>query len=119
MKIVDVTDLTVYKSALALLEPTYSFVAKLPRSERDTVDQIKRAAKSVSANIAEGFAKRKSSRDFKRFLLISLGSSDEVVTHLRNVYVSFPRYREAAKDLGVKYKVLSKQINKLHSSWYD
>lgn len=36
-------------------------------SERDLELQTKRAAKSVSANIAEGFAKRFSEKEFKRF----------------------------------------------------
>ena len=117
--IVDVTDLGVYRDSLGLLEEVYDFCRKLPASEKDTVSQIKRAAKSVSANISEGFAKRKSAKEFKRFLMIAMGSSDEVVTHLRNVYVTFIVFRDDAKILGVKYKTLSKRINKLHSSWFD
>lgn len=119
MKIVDVTDLEVYRLSLRLLEELYKFARKLPGSEKDSSSQIKRAAKSVSANISEGFAKRKSSKEFKRYLLISLGSSDEVVTHLRNIYVVFPNYRDEVRSLGEKYKVLSKRLNKLHSSWID
>lgn len=44
-------------------------MARLPLSERDLEIQAKRAAKSVTANLAEGFAKRFSEKEFKRFLL--------------------------------------------------
>ncbi|MBI3558935.1 four helix bundle protein [Candidatus Gottesmanbacteria bacterium] len=51
-------------------------------SEKSEI-QMKRAGKSIPANIAEGFAKRKSEAEFKRFLKIAIGSSDEVISHLR------------------------------------
>jgi four helix bundle protein len=44
-------------------------------------DQMKRAAISVSNNIAEGF-NRKGDKEFARFLYISLGSASEVKSML-------------------------------------
>ena len=42
-------------------------------------DQIRRASKSIPANIAEGFGKQRlSSKEFKRYLLIAVGSADEM-----------------------------------------
>ena len=42
-------------------------------------DQIRRASKSICANIAEGFAKqRRSSAEYKRYLLMVIGSADEM-----------------------------------------
>lgn len=41
------------------------------------VDQIRRAAISISNNIAEGF-ERKSNKEFKQFLFIAKGSAGEV-----------------------------------------
>lgn len=113
----DVTDLQVYQESLRLLEVLYAFLTKLPKSEYDSVLQCKRAGKSVPANIAEGFAKRTSQLEFKRFLKISLGSSDEIITHLRTISIALPRLKQEAQDLENAYKVLSKRINKLHAIW--
>ena len=48
--------------------------------------QIRRSSKSVAINIAEGFAKNglpnSSLAEFKRFMLIALGSADEVRVQL-------------------------------------
>lgn len=87
----DVTDLEVYQEAMRLLPKLYALLEKLPLNERDLEIQAKRAAKSVSANIAEGFAKRFSEKEFKRFLLIAIGSNDEVISHLRTLTIISPR----------------------------
>lgn len=113
----DVTDLDVYKSSLKLVQKVYEFIRLLPKSELDSISQIRRAAKSVTANIAEGFAKRSSEKEFKRFLKISIGSSDEVVTHLRTIYFAVPRLQSNMKELAEEFKILSKRLNKLHSIW--
>jgi len=78
----DVTDLEVYSDSLRLLKKLYELLRKVPKSEYDTVIQCKKCSKSIPANIAEGFAKRSSELEFKRFLKIAIGSSDELITHL-------------------------------------
>ena len=47
-------------------------------------DQLRRASKPICANIAEGFAKQGSSAaEFKRYLQIAIGSSDEMRVWVR------------------------------------
>ena len=45
------------------------------------VQQIRRSASSIPANIAEGYGRR-SSGEYKRFLNIAQGSINELQTHL-------------------------------------
>ena len=40
--------------------------------------QLRRAARSVPANVVEGWAKRQSAAEFKRYLQVAIGSCDEV-----------------------------------------
>jgi four helix bundle protein len=68
-----------YDLALKVYDATDSF----PRSELyGLTSQIRRAAFSVAANIAEGAAKR-GRREFRRYLDIALGSVTELEVALR------------------------------------
>lgn len=113
----DVVDLEVYQESLRLLEKLYVFLIKIPKAEYDTIVQCKKCSKSIPANIAEGFAKRSSEAEFKRFLKIAIGSSDELISHLRSVSIIVPRLKREADTLGEAYKVLSKRLNSLHKNW--
>ena len=66
--------------------------------QRVLADQIRRASKSVCGNIAEGFAKQAYSKaEFGRFLLMALGSAEEMRVWLRYCldldYVDEPTWR--------------------------
>lgn len=113
----DVTDLNVYNEANRLLPKLYEFLKEVPQSELDLEWQVKRAAKSITANIAEGFGKRHFGKEFKRYLLNALGSSDEVISHLRTLIIIVPELSERINPLVDQYKILSKIINALHKYW--
>ena len=77
-----VRELKIWQKAMDLVEACYLLTATLPRDERfGLTSQIRRAATSIPANIAEGFG-RWNSREFSRFLAISCGSLRELETHL-------------------------------------
>ena len=70
--------LTVWRGARALVNAVYDASGGFPIEERFGItSQIRRAAVSVAANIAEG-SSRSTSRDFARFLDIAIGSVNEV-----------------------------------------
>ena len=78
----DYHNLTVWRKAHDLAARVYALSGKIPRATNaDTISQIRRAALSISANIAEGCG-RSSSRDFAKFLQISFGSATELEYHL-------------------------------------
>jgi four helix bundle protein len=55
-----------------------------PLEQRAMADQVRRASKSICANLAEGFAKQgRSPAEFRRFVLMALGSSDEMRVWIR------------------------------------
>ena len=101
----DVSDLRVYKLSMELLEEINKFLDQLDKKDYDLFHQILRAARSIPALLAEGFAKKSSQKDFRHFVIMALGSSDEVITHLR--------IAKANAQLIEQYKSLSKQLNSL------
>lgn len=117
----DVTDLEVYRLALEYLDPLYKIANLIPPDHRRLRYQTIEAGEKIAPQIAEGFGKKKSPREFCRFLSMALGSSDEVITHLREVKIISKRYsRINSNDCDVlidKYKILSKKLNRLLSSW--
>lgn len=67
---------------MELAQETYVATRGLPASERFTLGaQMRRAAVSIAANIAEGQG-RGSDRDFARFVSIALGSAYELTSEL-------------------------------------
>lgn len=74
-------DLRVWQDAMALAEASYRLTKGFPRDEMfGLTSQIRRAASSVPANIAEGHG-RESTQSFVQFLRISQGSLKELETH--------------------------------------
>jgi len=71
------TDLLVYKQSYRLALDVSKFTKTLPREEQFELGrQLRRCARSVPANITEGWTKRNSPAEFKRHLLIAAGETD-------------------------------------------
>lgn len=119
----DVTDLEIYRESLESLGPLYKVANLIPPEHRKLKYQVIEAAEKIPPQIAEGFGKKASPREFCRFLSMALGSSDEVITHLREVRIfvvtsNYTRIRiEDCDRLIESYKVISRKINKLLTSW--
>ena len=106
-KIRSFTDLIVWKEGHALVLMVYRITKKFPKEETySLIDQMRRAAASITANIAEGFG-RNSYKEKLQFYYISQGS----LTELKNFIL-------IGKDVGylnnTDFDELVGQANKTH-----
>ena len=111
-------DLKVYQISYELALKVHRITLRYPDFEKyELGSQTRRAAVSIPVNIAEGYGKKSSVADFKRYLQMAQGSKDEVKVLL-----------ELGKDLGYiqeeeykqmynSYDELGKQIYSLHQKW--
>lgn len=110
-------DLDVWKLSLDWVEAIYRCSATWPSEERyGLTSQVRRAAVSVAANIAEG-AGRKGTGEFIQFLSIARGSLAEVETHLliatRLGYLNIEQFKPLNADLERIGRMLSALTTKL------
>ena len=75
-------DLKVWQEGMNLVETCYRVTKTFPKEETyGMTSQIRRAAVSIPANIAEGYG-RKTRGEYIQFLYIAQGSLKELETHL-------------------------------------
>jgi four helix bundle protein len=102
-------DLDVWKKSILLVTSVYELTKVFPNDELfGLVNQMRRCAVSIPSNIAEG-AGRDSSKEFARYLSITLGSLAELETQLiisRNLnYGTESRIESIMNDLIIVRKM--------------
>ncbi|SRR6266852_3469137 len=71
-------DLDVFQLSYQLALKISKVARSFPGPEQfELARQLRRAARSIPANIVEGWAKRSSAAEFKRYLQVAIGSCDE------------------------------------------
>ena len=111
-------DLDAYKLSMDLLVRIHQLCKRLPPEEKyELTSQMRRASKSIPANIAEGFSKRASVNEFKQYMRMAMASANEMETHLRIAgrlsYLEGPGLDELADG----YNHVGRQLNLLISNW--
>ena len=118
MALIKFEELEVFKRAYGVSLEIHKASLAFPKIEQYALaDQIRRASKSICANIAEGFAKSSESKaELKRYLNMALGSADEMRVWLRYCldlgYINqedWHRWRAA-------YEAIAKMLNGLRKS---
>jgi four helix bundle protein len=111
----DYRDLHAWQAAIQLAIDCYKLCRWLPREQWDLVPQIRRAARSVHANIAEGNG-RFSTPDYLRHLSMSNASLRELQSDLLfliEVYPTEKLVRVALNRTYIVAKLLMRLVNSL------
>ena len=110
-------DLEVYQKSYELSIDLYKMTTELPGNAFELAKQIRRASISIPLNIAEGYGKKDSVAEFKRFLRMAIGSANEVEVLLEMLkdlqYIDAQKYGQFIEE----YQVLGKRLNVLLSKW--
>lgn len=110
-------EMPVWQNAFNLSIDVFKLTSSLPRSEDyGLTSQLRRAANSIAANIAEGFG-RNTSKDKNQFYIIARGSAFETQNHL--LYGRDVGYfeNESADNLIKRYSNLILELNKIIKSF--
>lgn len=110
--------LNVWKSSLELSKLIYDISKNFPKEERFALtSQIRRAVTSINLNIVEG-SMRNSSKEFKQFIRIAIGSLVEVKSCLKLAfefeYIKNPDIADEMLDK--TYFMLLKLEKSLHTN---
>ena len=113
-------DLEVYRRSMELLVPLHALVLTFPDYERfELASQLRRASKSIPANVAEGYGKKRSSKEFKAYLGNALGSANEVIVHLKIAATLCYGDAHTIEELVSGYTIVAKQLHRLSEAWQD
>ena len=114
-----VEDLEVFRRAFRLSLDLHRASLEFPRIEQFALaDQIRRASKSICANLAEGFAKQGySAAEYRRYLLAALGSSDETQLWLRYAVDLGYAAESSGRDWIAAYGEVSRMLQAIYASW--
>mgnify|MGYP005871175733 CR=1 FL=1 len=106
-------DLEVYQMAFELAVEIHAMTMNLPKYELyEEGSQIRRSAKSVPANIAEGFGRRRYSNEYIHFLTVALASCDETQAHLDLLHAVGNLDNAMHETLSNKCGSLGKSLNR-------
>ena len=112
-------DLEVFQRAYKVSLEIHRLSMEFPKREQyGLADQVRRASKSICANIAEGFAKQHHSKaEFKRYLIMAIGSSDEMRVWLRYCLDLSYITEDTWNSWRDEYKEISKMLQGVYRSW--
>jgi len=111
-------DMRIYQKSYELSIRVHTLTLKYPEYEKYEIgSQIRRAAMSVPLNIAEGYGKKESIADFKRFLRMAVGSCNEIEV-LMDMSKDLGYIDESThKEITEQYIAVRKQIISAIEKW--
>jgi four helix bundle protein len=114
-------DLEVYKESFQLSIEVEELLKTYPSFEKFLlVDQMRRASRSIPAQIAEGYARRESLKDFQRYIRDCIGETNEMINHLLlSEHKQYIKKLGYADELIERYTKLGKKLTNLKNNWQN
>jgi four helix bundle protein len=98
------------EAAIAVHRMTLQNLPKFEMYEEGS--EIRRSAKSMSANIVGGYGRRRYKQEFIRFLVFAHGSCDETIDHLKILFETGSLTNEVVyRDLSARLDLLGRKLN--------
>ena len=111
-------ELRVYQLSYKLSLHIHRLTSTFPDFEKyELGSQLRRAALSIPVNIAEGYGKKSSLADFKRYLHMAQGSKDEVKVLLEMSKDLGYIEKKTFEELDTQYDDLGKQLYTMIQKW--
>ena len=112
-------DLEVFKRAYRLSLDVHRFSLSLPKIEQFALgDQLRRTSKGICANLAEGFGKRRSQAEVKRFVTMAVGSADEMRVWIRYCLDLGYLDEQIWQKWRDEYQEIARMLQGLLQSWH-
>ena len=116
-----VEELDVFRRAYRVSLEVHRASLDFPRIEQFALaDQVRRASKSICANLAEGFGRQILSKpEFRRFLVMAIGSADEM--QVWSLYCRDLGYiaDDVAERWRGEYREIARMLSALHAGGSD
>jgi four helix bundle protein len=112
-------DLDVFREAYAAALDVSRICKRFPALEQyELARQLRRAARSIPANIVEGWGKRASTPEFKRYLQIAIGSCDETRMWLDLSKDEKYIFGNDCKEIKDRYNRIGAMLGSLWKQWH-
>ena len=109
-------DLDVWMTSMEMVDEVLRRVKAMPRYEFDLKRQIKDAAISIPANVAEGWCRKDRRQAYQNHVSIAMGSSGELDTELEVCFRNDLLRREDCKEITAKLNRVRPMLRRLHDS---
>lgn len=106
-------DLEIYRMSYKLATEVHKMSLKLPQHEQhEEGSQLRRSSKGITANIVEGYGRKRYKAEFIKFLVYAQASCDETVVHLNFVKDTHKLGEEGIEHYIGFYEELGSKINR-------
>ena len=109
-------DLDVWIVSMDMVDEILRSVKSLPRDEFDLRRQIKSAAISIPANVAEGWCRKDRQQAYQNHVSIAMGSSGELDTELEVCFRNNLLKRDDCKEITATLNRVRSMLGRLYDS---